>query len=353
MRNRNVPASVRAFAWLPLTLASGAAAVYCWQLPARPISLRVSAASGDQLRITWDRVSAPALLARSAVLEIRDGAGIRRLALTSGEVRDGSVTYGRESGDVRVRFTIETGDRWARLRDATATAEFRGAPPEPLRVKPAATVAATLPRAAPEPAGRAPEPAPGGGADREETPHRAAVIPSALPAVYSPAVSLPVPSPPSLAVSSTLATALPGEMLVGRAPAPPRPLYAGPRSGRMIWTGSLARRGVVEIEDSHASVGSLEGALPAVPVTVRVSLAEFAAQGLLVHTSDAAENNRREPASAANGWNSTLFRWEPGRAPELVVLEAPNPTNDYKRLVVRNDARTCSVILVEWSVRPQ
>ena len=119
----------------------------------------------------------------------------------------------------------------------------------------------------------------------------------------------------------------------------------------MIWTGSMGRRGVVEIEGAHASIGSLSGGLPGVPVGLRISPAEFSSQGLIVDTADVSYNERREIASAANGWNATIYRWEPARARELVVLEAPNPSNNFKRLVVRNDARSCRVMVVEWSVR--
>ena len=41
------------------------------------------------------------------------------------------------------------------------------------------------------------------------------------------------------------------------------PVFRGARSGRLIWTGWLGRREVVEIEGSKPSVGSLSGgALP-------------------------------------------------------------------------------------------
>jgi hypothetical protein len=70
----------------------------------------------------------------------------------------------------------------------------------------------------------------------------------------------------------------------------------------------------------------------------------------MVYTSDAARNGRGEPASTANGWNATRYRWEPERVRAIAVLEAPNPSNDFKRLVLRNDSRNCSVILIEWSM---
>jgi hypothetical protein len=134
-------------------------------------------------------------------------------------------------------------------------------------------------------------------------------------------------------------------------PVPRPPVYSGPRSGRIIWTGSMGRRGVVEIEGSHASIGSVRGALPAVPVTIQVSPAEFSPGKLVILSDDESSNNRRENPSAANGWNATVFQWEPERAEKLVILESPNPSNEFKRLVIRNDARACSVIVVDWNVR--
>jgi hypothetical protein len=110
----------------------------------------------------------------------------------------------------------------------------------------------------------------------------------------------------------------------------------------------LGRRGVVEIEGTRASIGSLSGSLTGVPATLRVSPAEFTREGLAVYTADVAANGRREPASQANGWNVLHFQYDPERARELVVLEAPNRVNDYKRLVLRNDARACPVIVVDW-----
>jgi hypothetical protein len=353
MRNRKIHVPASLFAWPALTLASAVAAIWCWQLPPRPISLRVSAASPDQLRITWNRDSASALLARSAALEIRDGGTVNRLMLTSEELRGGSITYRRESGDVRVRLIVEPGQRWAGLQGVFEAAEFHGAAPALLEasraIPPAAAHAVAV---SPAPVAPTSNPEPQQSADRMEPAHRAAVIPETLLSAARENAAAPVPVAPSLAVAAPVVGQL-GLPMPGLVAAPPRPAYSGPHSGRIIWTGSMARRGVVEIEGAHASIGSLAGGLPGVPVAIRVSPAEFSPQGLMVHTSDAAANNRSESASAANGWNATRFRWEPERARELVVLEAPNAANDYKRLVVRNDARSCSVMLVEWSVRSQ
>jgi hypothetical protein len=113
----------------------------------------------------------------------------------------------------------------------------------------------------------------------------------------------------------------------------------------------LGRRGVVEIEGTRASIGSLSGSLFGVPVVVHVWPAEFTRDGLAVYTGNTAERGRKEPPSKATGWNPVNFQFDPVRAQELVVLEAPNRVNDFNRLVLRNDARACPIIVVDWTVQ--
>ena len=136
--------------------------------------------------------------------------------------------------------------------------------------------------------------------------------------------------------------------LVLRTDRPPAPRSPA-RSGRLIWTGIVGRRGVIEIAGGRASTGTLAGALPGLPVRLRVSPAEFNRAGLVVYTNEGARHNSTERPSQANGWNAVSFLFDPERVRELVVLEVPNPSNDYARLVIRSDARSCSVIVVDWS----
>ena len=108
---------------------------------------------------------------------------------------------------------------------------------------------------------------------------------------------------------------------------------------------------MVEIEGGRASIGSLSGSLSAQPSTVHVWPAEFTREGLAVFTMDGAAHGRKEQPSMANGWNSVRYQFDPVRSRELVVLEAPNRVNGFDRLVVRNDARSCPVIVVDWSLQ--
>jgi hypothetical protein len=134
-------------------------------------------------------------------------------------------------------------------------------------------------------------------------------------------------------------------------PEPPRAeAGAAHRSGRLIWTGSLAKRGVLEIEGGSVSVGTVTGGLPGMPLSLKISPAEFGDDGLVVYTSDASRDAHLEPATKANGWNALHYVWNPERARQLAILEAPNPSNQFSRLVLRNDARHCSLILIEWTV---
>jgi hypothetical protein len=87
-----------------------------------------------------------------------------------------------------------------------------------------------------------------------------------------------------------------------------------------------------------------------VPISVRVSPAEFGRDGLMVFTVDAARAGVREPPGRSNGWNSVQFQINPERARGIVVLESPNRTNDFKRLVLRSGLRNCPVIVIDWSL---
>ena len=126
--------------------------------------------------------------------------------------------------------------------------------------------------------------------------------------------------------------------------------YTGPRSGRLIWTGVLGRRGVIEVDGQHVSVGSISGALPGVAVKLRVLPAEFSRGGLIAYTSDRASAETDEAPSKANGWNSMHVKFVDLRSRQLVILEAPNRANDFTRLVLRNEGHDCSVVVVDWNV---
>jgi hypothetical protein len=358
-RIRQTPDQGRAWIWaLYLGTVIGAVAAFTYgSQPSGQMDLRAEAIVPGQVLIRWHRKPQPVGHETSGVLEIQDGDSVTRVPLDSGRVNAGTVTYSQLTGHIRVRMkidAIEPGDV-----PAENTIDFIGAPPAQARVAEAprdargvaAEVAAT------------PDPEPPARAAREEksqtaperpgrTPPSARSIPKAIlvtDAGAAPRVPPPVlPTPPAVVPASPRSTGLPEFLSTVPPPIPHSFSADAVKTGRLIWTGVLARFGVIEIEGSHASVGSATGALPGTPLSLRVSPAEFTRDGLVVFTADRARNGMSEAPSKANGWNAMHLRFDEARAGALLILEAPNRSNDFRRLVVRNEGRDCSVVVVDW-----
>lgn len=136
------------------------------------------------------------------------------------------------------------------------------------------------------------------------------------------------------------------------ADAPAAPSYAGPNSGKFIWTGFLPAGGTVTIEGRRASSGSVNGSLPGVPVRIAVYPAEFSTAGLSVfsalprHQAGAVTEAR----SAQNGWMNTRYVYDPGRARDAQISASPSEAGGFKQMQIRGGERAVSVVVVEWAV---
>ena len=355
-------------AWRWIAVAAAAAAVtlvllsLARQFMAHPVSQRLGLRTYEiagQMQIEWDRHAVPIIGASGGVIEINDGGAHTSISLDRNQLRTSNITYAQHSGDVLVRLLLNPQSSGAKAVEELA--RFVGHPaPAAAEPQPDASAQVTS-----EPSETTPTPLPeqslSSKAPRVETAPVAERRPPQKRFTLNPVASIEAPHPPALlspppplAIATVPAPPVP----LARAVTPPQPSsipapppYQGPRSGRLVWTGELARRGVVEIDGGQPSVGSLTGTLPGVPVVLRIHPAEFGPGGLVVYTADPGVNRRNELPAASNGWNLTRFSLEPARARELAVLESPNASNGFKRLVLRNDARSCSVILVEWSVQ--
>jgi hypothetical protein len=137
-------------------------------------------------------------------------------------------------------------------------------------------------------------------------------------------------------------------------PAPPEPSpprYSGPDSGRIIWTGDLSKNGVLSIEDARASLGVLTGRLPRQPIRIRAYPAELSERGITIFTSDPKHaRGLQEAPSRQHGWNQTTYKWAPGRAVDLSVVEGPGAGNDWRKIILRNDSKRLSMIVLEWEL---
>jgi proteasome lid subunit RPN8/RPN11 len=89
-----------------------------------PISLSLIERDG-QLQIEWDRAALPVTKAVHGSLEILEGSGTKKIALTPQDLAAGTLTYERKSGDVEVRMTVED----AGGRTVEEASRFLGSPP--------------------------------------------------------------------------------------------------------------------------------------------------------------------------------------------------------------------------------
>lgn len=325
---------------------------------------------GGQLRIEWNRDARVIRNGATGVLEIEDGSGKVRNELSTDELRAGSVTYMRNTGNVLVRLRVRG------ARDTLMeTTRFLGSPlqngtvlatnvtdrrlPEPRvserhedqSLPPSASRAPSIPKShAPLPTThKAPtvtEVVPLAAARQPKT-VRGFVTPNATP-VRIRIVDL-VPPAVSTSASNT-PPALPE--LLPHLPPPelPKQVYRGPSEGKIIWAGKLARHGTIEIRGDHSSQGYVTGGLPGVPVRVQVFPAEFTPGGLRIFTTDAKGTGNTEAPGPQNGWNRTSYVLNAAQADRLRLIERPSPQNAWNRVMVRAERGDHSIIVVRWEL---
>jgi hypothetical protein len=91
--------------------------------------------------------------------------------------------------------------------------------------------------------------------------------------------------------------------------APPKLVYDGPTSGTIRWSGSLERNQTLVIDGKQASIGSVDGELPGVPVNVALT------------------DEQR-----------------------FAITQFPSPANGWKRVSVRATQDSYSVV-IKWTLR--
>jgi proteasome lid subunit RPN8/RPN11 len=332
-----------------------AVAVFWLLKPTHP-SLKLFARDTDgELMIVWDGAARAIRDAKGGSIDIDDHGVRTQVRLSPADLRSGNLYYARLSGDVAVRLRVdvpgsqpvEETARFLRpgLSAAVPPPGVGGArqPESPRPADATQAPAGQVPHGPETPAVsarlivpfRAPNKAP-----RQMTadmpaiaPPRIDAVPPALPAGLA-SVLGPASAPPPAPVASV---------------APPRPAIAAPvASGRIIWTGRLAKSGRLVVERNHASSGAISGALPAIAARVSAYPGDLTADGITLFTADLRYvQPLTETAGAENGWNPTTYTWDPKRAAGIKVLQQPGPQNGYK-LVLESDMPKLSVVLLEW-----
>ena len=362
----------RRWAWRAAGIAAAFAGVLFWTGNSRAsagLSVR-ELDVGDQLRIEWNHSSPVIVQGQSGVLEIEDGSAKWHEELSREYLRAGSITYLRTTGSVLVRLLVRGADQ----STLTETSLYRAAPP-PVAA-PVYGNAGSADRSAKEDETSAPVPA-----DHEEevqpvapleqpsnqTPQKVRVNTASagrttapaprrrwlvLPAAIVPRPAEPLlPAPPAMAaatdgvMTATIPQLLPAP---ASAPAPRNQDDQGPHSGKIIWTGKLARSGTIQILGDRASQGHITGGLPGVPIRVQVFPSELIQEGLRIFAADPSSISPPEAPGAQNGWNRTVYVLNPRKAGEVGILEAPGQENAWNRLTLRAERGDHSIIVLRW-----
>lgn len=166
----------------------------------------------------------------------------------------------------------------------------------------------------------------------------------------APAAGIYVPPPPTefgATASPVAATAL---LSSSPAVAPPPVTLASNANarGRLIWTGTLPKGGLLFIEGGRPSSGTISGSLPGGPVRCTLQTGELTAGGMLIYTSNSRLAGRSEPPGPSNGWNHAIYEHDPKRLADVDLLEAPASANGWKKLVMRGKKRPVNMILIDW-----
>jgi len=101
----------------------------------------------------------------------------------------------------------------------------------------------------------------------------------------------------------------------------------------------------------NCSTGTVVGELPARPFKFSVSPGDLSGEGIVLYTSNMQyANNVVEPPGAENGWNRTVYTWNPKYASDIVVVESPSQPNQWNRIVLRGKNPKISVIVIDWTL---
>jgi hypothetical protein len=310
---------------------------------------------GGHLRIDWNHNARIIRQAESGAIEIEDGSFKLHHELSPEYLRLGSATYLRTTGNVLVRLLLRRADQstfseFARFQGSsmpvaapidTLPAEKDRTPPPPVTPEPEQEVRDVAPVNRPsQESPREAQPAPAASALQR----RQLTLPPAGTPHTAPEPLLPAPPAIAPNTSATTATYVPHLPIT----APPKPDDPSPSTGKIIWTGKLARGATVQILGNRASQGRVTGGLPGVPVRVQVFPSELVQEGLHIYAADPASISPPEAPGAQNGWNRTVYVLNPRKAGDIVITEAPGPQNAWNRLVLRAERGDHSIIVLRW-----
>ncbi len=359
-RRKRIVLRQPSFRWpLVLIAVAGLAAGIYWYTQSQALALGVSDNAG-QLRIVWDRTARPVQNSKAGHLEIVDGGQKLWMELDAEQLRVGNVTCPRRSNDVTVRLVVEP-ERGAPVEESARFVGL-GAPP--------AAVASTESQAAsqqekpaelvvPVPVERAAPETPAKERPKFQEPRTEAN--RVAPVVTEPTLEITPPAQIARSAPSSMMTppVVRAEPPVEKPAAPaqvaaaPARVAAAPRApvtGRVIWIGRLQKNQPVAISGKNCSLGTIIGELPARAFRFSVSPGDLSADGIVLYTSNLQyANSVVEPPGVENGWNKTVYTWNPKYASDVSVEEAPAAQNGWSRITLRSKNPKISVLVIDWT----
>jgi hypothetical protein len=125
---------------------------------------------------------------------------------------------------------------------------------------------------------------------------------------------------------------------------------AAPSSGRVIWIGRLQKNQPVTINGRNSSTGTIIGELPARAFKFSISPGDLSSDGIVLYSANMQyANSVVEPPGAQNGWNKTVYTWNPKFANDISIDEGPAAQNGWNRMVLRSKNPKISVIVIDWT----
>ena len=293
----------------------------------RPPTLNLWASDEDgQVRIRWNRDAEPVMSAEKASLFIVDGDRKLETTLSRELLHNGSVLYQRKSPDLEIRLLVKGA---VPVQEMTRLMGLSGPAAVPVGRLEAAD-------AVPLMVARGPKVQP-----VEKPPHIPTLAVSVIPVVTPPRI--PPPAPKATALYRGLVELF-GDWL-------PFSVYRGPMTGRLLWTGTLAAGGDLRIDGDRASTGYITGRMPKAPIRLSVHPANFSRGSINVYTRELpAGKEIDEQPGPSNGWTRTVYKRNPARADDVLLIELPSAQNHWNRIAVRAGNRTVSGLVVDWEV---
>jgi proteasome lid subunit RPN8/RPN11 len=366
-------------------MAALAGGVYYWFMRPQTLGLSVHLTdSASQLRIAWDRTAGPISNAKAGYVEIGDGGQTERVDLDAEQLQFGYVNHQRQSNHVTVRLVVMA-DGGVPVEEDTQFVAPVGLPSQPPAEAASDQASSESAESVPEKTPELVVPVPVETGEPAEEPAKSRPAAKFQPPVVKPAVPLDQPPAPEVAAPTQAAHSAPATVVtppvvhtepptekpapqaqrpapvsstapapsqaqsVARVPVTPH-VPAAPSSGRVIWIGRLQKNQPVTINGRNSSTGTLIGEFPGRPFKFSLSPGDLSSDGIVLYSANMQyANSVVEPPGALNGWNKTVYTWNPKFANDVSIDEGPAAQNGWNRMVLRSKNPKISVIVIDWT----